>query len=60
VLFESWLLLQAADLAEHVATQLAVAVTGVQHEAHVLLEEITQGPAGFFEGNSVNGGCSET
>lgn len=60
MLFESWLLLHAADLAEHAATHLAMTLSVVQHEAHVLLEEITQGSVGLDSGvTSVNGGCAE-
>jgi hypothetical protein len=62
VLFESWLLLHAADLAEHAATHLGMAVSAVQHEAHVILEEITPalGSSGSAEMGVVNGGCSDT
>lgn len=55
---ESWVLLQAADLAEHAATHLSVAAAAVQHEAHVLLEEITHGLAGLHI-SGVDGGCAE-
>jgi hypothetical protein len=60
-LFESWLLLPVAELAEQATTQLAMAVSAVQHEAHMLLEEITVGPGGWLDGDgTINGGCSES
>jgi hypothetical protein len=61
MLIDSWLLQHAAELAEQAATQLAAAATSIQHEAHILLEEITQRPAGLREGLSggINGGCQE-
>ncbi|MEU4380497.1 hypothetical protein [Micromonospora echinofusca] len=60
MLFESWLLLHAADLAEHAATHLMLALSAAPHESQVLLEEITYTPTGLDNGIvSVNGGCSE-
>lgn len=58
MLFESWLLLHAADLAEQAATHLVVAVQAVQHEAQHVLEEITSAGYGTGDGG-VNGGCAE-
>lgn len=55
---ETWVLLQAADLTEHALTQLSLAASVVQHEAHVFLEEITQGLSGMHI-TGVDGGCAE-
>lgn len=38
---EAWVLQQAAELALQTANQLGTAVSAVQHETQILLEEIT-------------------
>lgn len=61
MLFESWLTLPVAELAEQATTQLAMAVSAVQHEAHMLLEEITLAPIDGLNGDGThNGGCAES
>jgi hypothetical protein len=62
MLIETWLILHAADLADQAMSHLTAAGTAIQHETHLLLEDITglghpghpsaPGPA------SIDGGCA--
>lgn len=54
--FDSYLLLQAAEVA---VAHLATTASTLHHEAHVFLEEITNGPVNLHHlVASVNGGCT--
>jgi hypothetical protein len=62
MLIETWLIQHAAEMAEQAVTHLAAAATAIQHETHVLLEEIT-GLGHTAAHSSMNGpvdaGCAE-
>ena len=61
MLFESWLVLHAADLVQQAASHIAITVHTVQSEAHLLLDEITQRPTDLLQGpGGTNGGCQES
>jgi hypothetical protein len=59
---DTWLLQYAAELAEQAAAHLAAATAGVQHETHLLLEEITglghAGGASLNGAPPIDGGCA--
>lgn len=58
MLFDSWFVLQAAELAQQAAAHVALTVATVQHEAHLLLDEITQLSPDLIRGEGgINGGC---
>jgi hypothetical protein len=59
MIFEPWLLLDAAALADQTVAHLAAtAVASLQNEVHMLFEEITD-QAGWLVSIGINGGCQE-
>ena len=59
MIFEPWLLVHAAELADQTVAHLAATASSLHHEVHMLLEDITD-QAGWVPESGVNGGCTET
>jgi 1,6-anhydro-N-acetylmuramate kinase len=63
LLIDIWLLQHAAALAEQAASHLTAAANTIQHETHLLLEDITGlgHPGGHMtaDGPPIDGGCAE-
>lgn len=57
MILEPWLVQHATELADQALTQLQVAAASVHHEAHLLLEEITESARATTAGG-VNAGCN--